>query len=370
MSDSVTSVDVEDVLSSIRRLVTDTNSDARPAPKPSVEPEPKALGEKTADEKTSDALLLTSALRVHSKPENAGEATDDTEAAADLPNLREAIAAADSDDAEDSGADNGGDDAAQDWPTSATDDYYEDDEPEDVAPVIDFIRHDRAADGGAATAATATPEQDASAEFEGDHFEIVQEQAEEEPASDDPQDSDEAPDWTPTFVHTDTPRDDAAEEASEPEQDASEDAQLPSWIETGHAEISEAEVATHNEDEAHAADNDAAAEWPTDAHHETAEEPQSEDLSDLSEQEPEVVFASAAAASVFAADDPEPETAAVDPDLGNFEDDVIDEDALRDLVAEIVREELTGELGERITRNVRKLVRREIHRALVTREFE
>ncbi len=41
-----------------------------------------------------------------------------------------------------------------------------------------------------------------------------------------------------------------------------------------------------------------------------------------------------------------------------------------DLVAEIVREELTGDLGERITRNVRKLVRREIHRALLTREFE
>jgi len=33
-------------------------------------------------------------------------------------------------------------------------------------------------------------------------------------------------------------------------------------------------------------------------------------------------------------------------------------------VAEIVREELTGEFGDRITRNVRKLVRREINRVL------
>ena len=38
--------------------------------------------------------------------------------------------------------------------------------------------------------------------------------------------------------------------------------------------------------------------------------------------------------------------------------------ALRRLVAELIREELQGELGERITRNVRKLVRREINRAI------
>ncbi|MEM0948561.1 MAG: hypothetical protein AAGK37_14255 [Pseudomonadota bacterium] len=51
------------------------------------------------------------------------------------------------------------------------------------------------------------------------------------------------------------------------------------------------------------------------------------------------------------------------------DDRVIDEEALRDIVAEIVRSELQGELGERITRNVRKLVRREIHRAIMTRDF-
>ncbi|WP_299816375.1 hypothetical protein [uncultured Jannaschia sp.] len=37
---------------------------------------------------------------------------------------------------------------------------------------------------------------------------------------------------------------------------------------------------------------------------------------------------------------------------------------LRELVTEIVREELAGELGARITRNVRKLVRQEIARAM------
>ncbi|HAV07885.1 MAG TPA: hypothetical protein DEF12_08140 [Rhodobacteraceae bacterium] len=56
------------------------------------------------------------------------------------------------------------------------------------------------------------------------------------------------------------------------------------------------------------------------------------------------------------------------PVLGD--DAIIDEDMLREMVADIVRQELMGALGERITRNVRKLVRREIHRALSAQEFE
>lgn len=48
----------------------------------------------------------------------------------------------------------------------------------------------------------------------------------------------------------------------------------------------------------------------------------------------------------------------------------LDEAALRRLVADLIRKELQGALGERITRNVRKLVRREINRALVSRDFE
>lgn len=52
------------------------------------------------------------------------------------------------------------------------------------------------------------------------------------------------------------------------------------------------------------------------------------------------------------------------------EESLIDEDALRDLVGEIVRQELQGALGERITRNVRKLVRREIHRALMSQGLD
>lgn len=52
------------------------------------------------------------------------------------------------------------------------------------------------------------------------------------------------------------------------------------------------------------------------------------------------------------------------------DDTILDEESLRELVTDIVREELQGALGERITRNVRKLVRREIHRALTAQELE
>lgn len=48
----------------------------------------------------------------------------------------------------------------------------------------------------------------------------------------------------------------------------------------------------------------------------------------------------------------------------------IDLETLRLLVAEVLRQELRGSLGERITQNVRKLVRREIHRVLDSRDFE
>ncbi|MEP1197907.1 hypothetical protein [Tateyamaria sp.] len=56
--------------------------------------------------------------------------------------------------------------------------------------------------------------------------------------------------------------------------------------------------------------------------------------------------------------------------LFGSDDDVLDEEALRELISDIVREELQGALGERITRNVRKLVRREIHRALAAQDLE
>jgi cell pole-organizing protein PopZ len=52
------------------------------------------------------------------------------------------------------------------------------------------------------------------------------------------------------------------------------------------------------------------------------------------------------------------------------ETDVIDEDTLHEMVVRMVREELQGTVGERITHNVRRMVRREIAKALALRDFE
>lgn len=71
-----------------------------------------------------------------------------------------------------------------------------------------------------------------------------------------------------------------------------------------------------------------------------------------------------------AVDAAEADTEEEDPDLFGVEDSVIDEETLRDMVSDIVRQELQGALGERITRNVRKLVRREINRVLASQDFD
>jgi cell pole-organizing protein PopZ len=47
-----------------------------------------------------------------------------------------------------------------------------------------------------------------------------------------------------------------------------------------------------------------------------------------------------------------------------------DDDRLRDLIREILREELRGQMGERITTNVRKLVRAEINRLITLHDAQ
>jgi hypothetical protein len=75
-------------------------------------------------------------------------------------------------------------------------------------------------------------------------------------------------------------------------------------------------------------------------------------------------------APAAAAEASRPQPAAEEPGLFDGDGPEIDEEVLRDIVRDIIREELAGTLGERITRNVRKLVRVEINRALTAREFE
>lgn len=65
-----------------------------------------------------------------------------------------------------------------------------------------------------------------------------------------------------------------------------------------------------------------------------------------------------------------PEPAAEEQNSDPDDTTYLDEDALRDMVSILVREELQGHIGEKITRSVRRLVRREIQRTLALREFE
>ncbi|NNE81859.1 MAG: hypothetical protein HKN18_16445 [Silicimonas sp.] len=94
---------------------------------------------------------------------------------------------------------------------------------------------------------------------------------------------------------------------------------------------------------------------------------------------PETALVEADEQPSFADPTPEPtdEEATFDPDAANDDSaevaaalaELPDDDAMRLLVARLIREELQGELGERITRNVRKLVRREIKRSLSSQDL-
>ena len=88
------------------------------------------------------------------------------------------------------------------------------------------------------------------------------------------------------------------------------------------------------------------------------------DTPDEANFEPDLNWADQAEAEVVAG------LSEAEPDPLAGSEMTYDEAVLRDLVRDLIREELQGGLGERITRNVRKLVRAEIGRALATREFD
>ena len=88
--------------------------------------------------------------------------------------------------------------------------------------------------------------------------------------------------------------------------------------------------------------------------------------------EPEGARASAPEADelISADDDPADVADPATPQAPALAAGNLDQNALRELVRQMIREELQGALGERITRNVRKLVRREINRTLISKEFD
>tara|TARA_R110002049_G_scaffold23781_6_gene84687 strand:+ start:75696 stop:76754 length:1059 start_codon:yes stop_codon:yes gene_type:complete len=352
MSEPVTNADVEDVLSSIRRLVSE---DKRP--KPSAKPVSE-----------NDRLVLTPALRVASPLPDAqvdDDGEDDIQVQPDALVHRPSQTSQRYDDssyiereeptAERTEAPNDRRNPAEDY---ASDPYdFEDDSADDVdAPdlraadneAVNQEAHDDAPDMARSMAIEDEDDED-------DHVDTLR--------LDDPVDVQD--DGVPADDDVALPNDAAA--AENPAKPAKLEMLRPSGrlsdkfaaLETAIGKISD-----RWEPDSVGADDYSGTEAPAMAWEDDIErDATGARMMDSDEAE----VPNAAQAQPAADDAAEADTS--NPGI-NADDQFLDEDALRDLVSEIVRAELQGALGERITRNVRKLVRREIHRALTAQELE
>jgi hypothetical protein len=341
MSDPVKTSDVEDVLFSIRRLVSET-------------PEPEEMAQ--TETATADALFLTSAHRVND-PATEPEQVDLEDMTTGLTHFREAV--------------NKTDERVEDLPS--LDDMFADKEParrlhlsevvSDEVPLSDEFIEDISNEGTRQWASD--PDTDKLSDFAtpDDNFGPVEDNTNDQDgdkASEEavPEDwmSDAETDLSSEFeeaLQEETLPETKGEVEAEPEQ-RTDAAQADEEVEVDVVEVEDVHVEPDHEE----SDDEETVEFEDD-------HVEHDDIEEVAEGEALAAEAEAAVADAHE----EPETSNV-VDLSDFDETLVDEDALRDMVAEIVREELSGELGERITRNVRKLVRREIHRAMLARDFD
>lgn len=340
MSDPVTNVEIEDVLSSIRRLVSE-NARAGQAPAqgeseaaPGETAEAEDAGESPADAPApgGDMLVLTPALRVV-EPDEAVGAEDDGEAPE-----RAAAAPEETHHWADDGAETAIEEAAEEAGFAAaveavtqevTQEVLKGGAPEDAAEDAPEVSAEEALETPMAAFEFAHAEPDENGEMASLADRIAGLEAAVAARDDqwEPDGEDEGDDYAGAPVEALNWEDSAPEPGSRRQP-------------AGHAHVWEAD----------ALDAEEAGE-PAGADEEAAIPP----MDEAEEAGPVLDDDLDRGAELFA---PDPDAA------------VIDEDTLRELVADIVRRELQGSLGERITRNVRKLVRREIHRALAARELD
>lgn len=374
MSNSVTNVEIEDVLSSIRRLVSDDAAPKRAPDAQSDDDRAQQMGR----------LVLTPAQRVM-------DDMPQEEAAAEPQPILLTEAFKPSEDVE-HGEHQAEDSGDQDV---AFDDEGQPDEPAEASVISDIIQEELAAALSEIDAQRGddSDEEDHSEEFENtsDSDEWLEDTAETEAAEvlfenvadDSAEEETEAEAKLDDAWEDDEPQDEISiedvlnalpsQDTAEPEQEADvtpEDVERAQSLEEKIAEL-EAMVSSRD------------SEWATDIEDEgenAAYERQFgeslpwEDASFSSRPMAAFENASVEEAAAMSAEpmpEPEPEQVAEteapsDPEMGAY----IDEEMLRSMVTEIVRQELQGKLGERITRSVRKLVRQEIHRALMSQEFE
>ena len=335
MSDPVSNHDIEDVLSSIRRLVAQGNAED----KQQTRPEPPILRD-VADNQTPDRLVLTPAFRVEDDADDSVQAQNLQSPPTFTPDAGDMIATGE-----------------DEMPEPAI--FWTEDTPAPRADTSDRASLE-ATIAELEAAVTEAPD-----EWEPDGSEDSLENGIESSV-------------TSAFLHKLDARN-----AKSPEQTVT-DAVTDHIADTIAEEIADAipfEEATFAKSEADVTPNadalgaddpadeiiaeivePATVEEPTFAHapFEEVYDPVAEATADAAEQEPGDVYGDELAPDEDAAFGPVGAPAAGGQ--------LVDPDALRVLVGEMIREELQGEMGERITRNVRKLVRREINRVITEQD--
>lgn len=308
MSDPVTNVEIEDVLSSIRRLVSSEQRDASE----------EDGGAEAQGEKGENRLVLTPAQRIDDAPE----------AGADL---------------------------AEDAPEPAE----EDDRFSQIedAEIVEVAEEAEAADAG--------PPPEAEPEIARSEVpEFLRRAAFDRPGE--PEEPEEQ-----GRAGTDAAGEEQAESREEDEADLA--AELESeldGIEPDGIDLKELEARVAGFETAVAAQDD---EWEPDGDEGPASGYVAQPIEPLpwQDDDDDAQARATRAAEPLAADDAARTDRDREAEGAWYADDaILDEEALRDMVSEIVRQELQGALGERITRNVRKLVRREIHRALMSQGID
>lgn len=404
MSDPVSNVEIEDVLSSIRRLVS-TENRGQPA---------QEKGAQEAAPAEEDKLVLTPSFRIdspRSDDDGGSQAQDIGDVSGAMNEDLEAEAQEDDEDPsrDDSWSSGGIDhevvdegrwadtdeaDGTESWGDATDFEAAGHDEGEDDEEAGDdwFAQGDETDDE---SWETSEPEEDThdvtemAEAAQDDAGEARHDETLSEPAkidTDTPQgDSLHATDDM-SLELTETDGQDAGESAdgldelelAQPDQ-SDQDGPTPTDLETRIAEVEAAVAARDDQWEPDGESGDAYAGGPVSAlpwvDHATVEPggkpaDEAEILSDP-EPEPEPVSVEAEKPGEHPIGaTPPPADGGRSGDEWYADDAILDEEALRDLVSNIVREELQGALGERITRNVRKLVRREIHRALMSQDFD
>ncbi|MEP2919974.1 hypothetical protein [Sulfitobacter sp.] len=378
MSKAVTNEEVEDVLSSIRRLVSEDKrplaglrtASAKQDTAPKVEgsdeivfKDLKAAAPKgDAPAEASDRLVLTSALRVQDTPTEAPENTEDS-APLDLGAVARQTWMEDESDLPDGPEAEADEAPLMLFPQAAEADCARDDEESAAMDAVNALVQD-------------TLENEAAQGAESDYSD--ESYWNDEDLADSPAGFDiEAQERMRAEEEASIPEDNAPETD---EDDTQVEAATPTFVparelygDTGNisvlpltAKIAALEAAvsgTQQEWEPDGSEEEdlvpadaVAMAWEDDVDLDALGAPVLDDVEaveDIADTPPETEEQSTAPSAAFGA-----------------EDQLLDEEALRDLVSEIVRAELQGALGERITRNVRKLVRREIHRALTAQELE